>query len=310
MFKTPGCIAAVLMLLVVAGPVSAAENTAKVGEVAGNVLVQRPDVGPAGAVTAETTFGAGDRLTCTADSNVKIAFDNGTLINLVGPAEAILVSITDEETRVSLVTGLVNLARARGAKLYLGTEYSVYLTITESTGYAEVKPGQKMVFSNIMGEGVTLSFLGEDHALKAGDLPYPINLTKLKLDRTPSVTPAAPKTAVPTSDVIMPPSGQYLLGRRVIRIYPHGNVRGQRMSNGGLRLIGVGLGKNEFARIEVGYEAVLYVGEGDYVVLDQYGNVDEFTGTAFIDRPIERRSFDFEPIRDAADSSTIRTRTR
>jgi hypothetical protein len=310
MFRMHGCIAAALMLLIVTSPAIAAEKMAKVGELAGSVMVQRPDVGPAGTATADTKFGAGDRVTCMADSSVKITFDNGTILNLVGPAEAVIVSITGKETRICLVTGLINLARARGAKLYLGTEYSVHLTVTESTGYAEVKPGKKMVFSSIKGDGVSLSFLGEDRPLKAGDLPYPINLTKLKLDRTPSVIPGGSKVAVPTSEVIMPPSGQYLLGRRVIRIYPRGNVRGQRMSNGGLRLIGVGLGKNEFARIEIGYEAVLYVGEGDHVVLDQFGNVDEFTGTAFLDRPIERRSFEFEPIKDAADSSTIRTRTR
>ena len=87
-------------------------------------------------------------------------------------------------------------------------------------------------------------------------------------------------------------------------------ARVERMTDGGLRITGMGLGGNEFARIQVGFEAILYVAEGESVVVDQYGNVDEFTGTAFIDRPFNRRVFDIEPVKDSADSSPIRTRTR
>ena len=73
---------------------------------------------------------------------------------------------------------------------------------------------------------------------------------------------------------MLPPRDAYRLGRRVVRIYPKDKVTVEVMSDGGLRIVGAGLGKNEFARVEVGFEAVLYLGEGDRVVIDFEGVCD------------------------------------
>ena len=136
-----------------------------------------------------------------------------------------------------------------------------------------------------------------------------IDLKKLKLVRKPVQVTTGGHSSHGTGEFLSS-RGEYLLDRRVIRVYPPDRVTAERMSDGGLRLTGVGLGENEFARVEVGYEAVLYIGNGEVVVLDGHGNVDEFTGRTFVERPLDPRAFRWEPVKDAADSSTIRTRLR
>lgn len=277
-------------------------------------MVQAGGAEAATEVGADTTIAPGSVVTCTPDSRIQIAFPNGSLIGIVGPAEVQLAVVGDGLIRVKLISGLINVARARGGEMIVDTEYPVHMTASESSGYAEVIPGDLMRFANRGGESVVVHMLGEDDRPQAaGELPFIIDLKKLKLVRKPAETfadggPDGP--ANPTGEMLAS-KDVYRLGRRLVRVYPKDKVRVERMSDGGIQIVGTGLGKNEFARVEVGIEAVLYIGEGGRVVVDQYGNVDEFTGgVSIIGRPLDRRSFDYEPVKDAADSSPIRTRAR
>jgi hypothetical protein len=310
MRRLPGCIAAALTILTVLCVATPAGAATKVAELEGSVMVQSGKAGPANEVGADTTFSSGDVITCTPDSRIQVETESGTLLSIVGPAEVQLQSFGEGNTSVLLVSGLINVARAKGTML-VRTEYPVSLQITDSTGYAEVVSGDRMRFAALKGDGVVLDLVGEEpKPLAAGDLPYIIDLKKLDLARTPLQPKGSAGGPVSPTGEILPTQGAYRLGQRTIRVYPPDRVRVERMSDGGLKLTGSGLGENEFARIEVGYEAVLYVTQDQYVVVDEYGNVDEFTGTSFITRPIDRRAFDYEPVKDAADSSPIRTRSR
>jgi len=314
MLRLPGCIAAVLTVLITASIVSGATSKAmgSVSELSGKAFVQRDGV-PAVELKASGELGAGDLLTLEEGAEVGIKFVNGAFVNIVGPSEVRLIQLSKKGTRVALISGLINVARSGKVPMAVVTEYAVTLDVVNSTGYAEVVPGKRMRFASRKGDGVTLSFLEEEKPLKAGDLPYLLDLEKLKLVLVRKPLPAVERaTAYWGTGEFVESRGQYLLGRRVIRVYPATMVTAEKMSDGGLRLTGSGLGKNEFARVEVGYEAVLYITNGEVVVLDRNGNVNEFTGRTFIERPVtgDMRAFDWEPVKDAADSSTIRTRSR
>ena len=171
MLRLPGCVAAVLIVLFTAGIVSGATSKAKVGEMVGRAMVQR-DQAPAVELNAEAEFGPGDLLTLMPDAQVEIAFDNGSFLNLVGPAEVRLLQFDDKATKVALISGLINVARAAAVPMTVLTEYSVTIDMTDATGYAEVVPGDKMRFASRKGDGVTVMLLDEEKPLKAGDLPF------------------------------------------------------------------------------------------------------------------------------------------
>lgn len=310
MLRMPGCIAAVLTVLITTSIVSGAPSKAmaSVGELSGKVMVQR-DAVPSAELKADSEFGSGDLLTLTDGAQVEIKFKNGSLLNIVGPAEIRLIQMDMKATQVALMSGLINVARAGRTPMTILTEYSVSVIVKNATGYAEVVPDSRMRFANRKGEGVSVLFLDEEKQLKAGDLPLLLDLKKLKLPRKPVGPVRGARPNYGTGEFV-PSKGQYLLGRRVIRIYPADKVTVEVMSDGGLRVTGANLGENEFARVEVGREAVLYITNGEVVVLDRHGNVNEFTGRTFVERPIDPRAFDWEPVKDAADSSTIRTRSR
>lgn len=312
MLRLPGCIAAAFVVFA-AVTVASGAGVAKVGELAGRVMIQTGGAAAATEVGADTTFASGSVVTCTPDSRLQITYPNGSLIGIVGPAEVQLVVISSGVLRVKLVSGLINVARARGCKMLVDTEYPVHMVVEASSGYAEVIPGDLMRFANRGGESVVVHLHGEEaRPQSAGELPFIIDLKKLKLVRKPVETFAeGPSGAATPTGEMLASKDVYRLGRRLVRVYPKDKVRVERMSDGGIQITGTGLGRNEYARVEVGIEAVLYVGDGGRVVVDQYGNVDEFTGgVSFIGRPLDRRSFDYEPVKDAADSSPIRTRAR
>jgi hypothetical protein len=311
MLRLPGSIAAVLVVCVAVTVASAAP--VKVGELAGRVMIQTGGTEAATEVSADTVFSEGSLVTCTPDSRLQMAFPNGSLIGIVGPAEVQLVVAQSQAIQVKLISGLINVARARGCRMLIDTEYPVHMIVEASSGYAEVIPGDLMRFANRGGENVVVHLHGEEERpQKAGELPFIIDLKKLKLVRKP-VDPleGGPDGPASSTGEVLESRDVYRLGRRLVRVYPKDKVRVERMTDGGIQITGAGLGNNEFARVEVGFEAVLYIGEGGRVVVDQYGNVDEFTGgVSFIGRPFDRRSFEYEPVKDAADSSPIRTRAR
>ena len=312
MLRLPGCTAAVLVLCLALSAAGGAE-AAKVGELAGSVMVQHGGGQAATEVGADTIFASGDVVTCTPDSRVQLMLTNGSVLSLVGPAEVQLAVIQTNLTKVVLISGLINVARARRGKMVIDTEYPAHMTISNSTGYAEVVPGDLMRFASREGESVVVHLHGEeDRPQKTGELPFIIDLKKLKLVRKPVEVFGGEDIDGPASATgeMLPPKDVYRLGKRLVRIYPKDKVTVEMMSDGGLRIVGAGLGENEFARVEVGFEAVLYLGEGDRVVLDQYGHVDEFSGISFLDRPLDRRSFRYAPVKDSADTSPIRTRAR
>jgi hypothetical protein len=305
MLRLPGCIAAVTFVILAASIVSAAdEGAGKVEDLVGGVMLQRGE-GPATEVTSDTTFMPGDVLTCTADSQLKIVQENGTLLNVVGPAEFQIVSMGAGGTTVKLKSGLINVARAKGAPLTIESDYGVRMVVEESTGYAEIFPGDRMRFANRKGESVTVFQPDGERPQKAGELPYIIDLKKLRWKPAPD---GASSPMAAGSGQLGP--GVYRQGPRIIRVYPPDKVRVEKTPEGGLRFIGAGLGKNQFARVEVGFEAVLFIADGQVVGVDQNGLVDEVTGgVSFMDVAGDE-DLDYEPVRDAADLSPVRTRVR
>jgi hypothetical protein len=308
MLRLPGCAAAAFIVILSASVVHAAPAKASVGALEGRAMVQRAD-GPATEVLEGAEFGVGDLITVMQDSRLEVDCGNGSFLSIEEGSEVRLLQLDKKGTQVALISGLINVARSGNVPLTIHTEYSVKLDVVDSTGYAEVVIGDRMKFANRKGEGVTLFLLDEERPLEAGDLPFLIDLKKLDLVRKPVQVATGPHMNFGTGELLST-QGAYLLDRRVIRVYPPDKVTVERMSDGGLRLTGAGLGDNEYVRVEVGYEAVLYLANGEVVVLDKHGNVDEFTGRTFVERPLDPRAFDWEPVKDAADSSTIRTRAR
>ena len=73
MLRMPGCIAAVLTVLITTSIVSGAPSKAmaSVGELSGKVMVQRDGV-PSAELKADSEFGSGDLLSLTEGAQVEI----------------------------------------------------------------------------------------------------------------------------------------------------------------------------------------------------------------------------------------------
>ena len=304
------------VLVLVGLAASPATAAGKIESVDGTVMVQggsaaEPADGTAAGVEAGTEVSPGQLLTVAADSKARVSFEDGSEIHVVGPAEIRYVSGGSSGggggLQLLLLSGVINVARGGKNGLQIGTEYPVSLSVgSGATGYAEVMSSELLRFQSKRGDGVVLHHQGKTTPLVTGDLPKLFNLRRLDLTRNP----ASPDGEPMGTGQYLPQSDVYRLGRRTIRIYPQDRARVERMSDGGLRISGVGLAPNEFVRVEVGFEAVLYLGAGDYAVLDRFGNVDEYTGTTMIGTPLERESLEWEVIKDSADQSPLRSRIR
>ena len=296
-------------LLLVGLTGSDALASGKIASLDGSIMVQGGAADTAAAAEVGTEVKPGQLVTVAADSKVRIAFDDGSELNIVGPAEVRVVSggTGKAPLQILLLGGVINVARAGSDGLNIGTEYPVSLTVASgSTGYAEVMAGDLLRFQSKKGDGVVLSHQGKTTPLVTGDLPKLFNLRRLDLAKNPADPDGDPMG----TGQYLPQRNVYRLGRRTIRIYPHDNARVEKMSDGGLRITGIGLADNEYVRVEVGYEAILYLGAGDMAVLDRAGNVDEYTGTTMIGTPLDRAALEFEVIKDSADQSPLRSRIR
>jgi len=289
-------LAAAVVLSLLAAAASAAPDATKVDvRTTGNVRVQP---GKGGASVGQVIRLADDKARATLE------FSDGATVQVVGPAVVQIVDVSATGRRIQLVDGVVSEARIRGIALEIQTPYDASFVLQNATGFARVSARERVTFQRRDGEYARVHSGGVAYDLKQS--PWSLNL------REPTATgPAAPSPVVervPPFEMMPNDRARVLIGSRVVVIEPASQFKRTDLSGGGVRLCF--MGKNDFGVVYIGTDTVLFLGTGECVEFDAYGNVTSFDGISHMYHPLSEELPYEEPVENAADASISRSTRR
>lgn len=297
--------AGTLAIALLAVTTSAATDPAHVDvRTTGSVRVQPAK---AGSSIGEVVRLADDRARATLE------FSDGSTVQVVGPAVVQIVDVGAAGRRIQLVQGVVSEARVRGIALEIQTPYDASFVLQNATGFARVVSGERVTFQRRDGEYARVHSAGVVYDLQSS--PWSLNL------RQPtSSAPAAPSETVqrPGAFQMLPNDRASIqLGGRVIVIEPASKFKRTDFTvqdaltcapESVIRLCYQG--KDDFGVVYIGTDTVLFLGPGECVEFDAYGNVTALDGISHMYHPLSEELPYEEPVENAADVSISRSSRR
>jgi hypothetical protein len=276
-----------LGIALLAGDAFAAE-IARPQAISGRVTVNKgARVGP------DTQLKQGDSIEVASGARITIAFEDGCQLDVAGPAKLELTEIGEGGRKVKLVSGMITQAFVRGIALGIMTDYGAELVLQNATAAARVAPGDRLTFSRRDG-----SYLKVYEGTASQDLKTEWSKSLRAPGAKPARKPGA-KTATKWA--------RFTLGNRAITYQPASAFTKEDLEGGGTKLTYNG---DDYGRVDIGIGTVLFLGNGESVVLDGTGHVTRFDGVAHVYHPIDEFSWYEEPIENVSDASVAYPRGR
>jgi len=262
-------------------------ETASVASVAGRATVERG--GDVARVNAATVFEAGDVVRVASGSRLTIRYVDGSSIALSGPAELQFVEMNPDAYRVMLRSGVISESYSRGVATEVQTPYDASLVLQNSTGYARVRPGDRVAFQKLDGDLAQVYHQERFQDLSGG---WTLNV------RSGDLSTGAVGMGAGTSPANM---RRFSLNGREIAYGPPEDFVVEVRSSGGVRLAYNG---DDYGVVKVGpHSTVFFLAGGEAIEFDENGNVVAYDGISHIYHPLTDVIFYDEPVENAADAS-------
>ncbi len=280
--------ASVAVEVVEAATVIESSERASVASVVGRAtLASGEDVS---RVNAATVFSAGDLVTVASGGQVSIRFEDGATALLGGPAELLFVELNPDARRIKLRSGVITEVYGRGVATEIQTPYDASLVLQNATGYARVRPGDRVAFQKIDGDLAQVY-----HAERYQDLTGGWTLNVRSGDLSTGAVASMGGMNRGTS------MRRFTLNQREIAFGPPEDFKVETRSSGGVRLTYNG---DDYGVVKVGpHSTVFFLANGQSIEFDQNGDVISYDGISHIYHPLTDVIFYDEPVENAADAS-------
>jgi hypothetical protein len=269
-----------------AGAIVESTESASVASVAGRATVERG--GDVSRVNAATVFEAGDVVRVASGSRLTIRFTDAATMALAGPAEVQFLELNPDAHRVMLRSGIVTESYGRGVASEIQTPYDASLVLQNATGFANVRPGDRVVFQKTDGDLAQVYHQGRLQGLSGG--------WNLNVRSGDPATGAVAGMATRTANM-----RRFTLNNREIAFGPPEDFTVVTNADGGVRLTYNG---DDFGVVKVGpHSTIFFLSNGESIEFDANGNVISFNGISHIYHPLTDVIFYDEPVENAADAS-------
>mgnify|MGYP003574287111 CR=1 FL=1 len=284
-------IALVLSLVLVSGFAVSAADTVEVALVEGGYYGQRRRDGS-------------DGLWVASGSKLSLAFDDGSTMDLSGPAQIVLSEMSEYSRTVDLISGTINQYVVKDVTSGVRTPYDSFVAVRNGTVQVKVDAleGRNQVTYKL--------FEGEDAKVVDGKELRPLGTDQpIIVERSLIETPPSIPVSVP-----MASDGEMLvlqLGFNRIEIVPKSGFTVDGTPNGGV-LVTCILPKGQFGSVAINtktpFTTNFYMTEGDVIEFDAGGNVLRHSSIVHIYAALDVRGNYDEAVADPSDSSPISTR--
>lgn len=246
------------------------------------------------AVGAE--LAQGDTVTIGTGATMTIRFDDGSVIDFVGPAQFTLSLDSEFARTIDLITGTIERAVIGDIPTGIRTPGGPFLALENSTGRATVTMLEddqvQAVFELLAGDNGKVG--------REGGVAYSIDVGQPETfvsSLTPIPGPAG-------GDASSPEEGEYQIGPHTIVVEPSDQFDIQPTPDGGMKIIS-NVPEGEFGVVTIDGQTKIFLANGESVEFDGSGVVTENTGIVHVisDMSIIRRANFDDPIGDPADSS-------
>lgn len=227
-------------------------------------------------------------------SRLKVEYEDGSSISLVGPAALRFGPMDSQGRRVVLGSGAASEVVVKGTALEIQAPnpYDASMVLQDARGFARVNPGDRIVFQKT--EGAFAKVWREGHYIDLGSAPWVLNVRE----------EGSPREENLGEDVV-----RIVVGGVTIVIQPASEFSREWSTDGGLKLQYIGSG-DSFGEVDIGQETSVYVYEGQSLGFDSNGDVTRFEGVAHLNRPLINPVPTDDPVENGADASPSFSRRR
>lgn len=275
---------------------AAPAEMARVQNLSGRVTVNSG--GSVAVVRSATEFKVDDVIDVHAGASMRLAFADGSYLDLVGPARLQVVQNEAEGRRVRLLSGAISQAVVENVALEIQTPYDASLVLQNATASARVVPQSRVQFDLRSGDYAKV-YQGD----RAVDLLGTWTLDVRSGNALDAGSVASTAAATPLPDG----AARLSFGRVDVIFSPAANFTRRDLDDGSVQLTYGGSG---YGKVNVGLDSVLFLADGESVTFDRYGRIVQFSGISHVYKPIGEDSFYDEPVQDASDASVADPRRR
>ena len=278
----------VVLEVVESVPVIESSEKAKVASVVGRATIESGE--DVSRVNAATVFSAGDVVRVASGGQVSIRFEDGATALLGGPAELLFVELNPDARRIRLRSGVITEVFGRGVATEIQTPYDASLVLQNASGYARVRPGDRVAFQKINGDLAQVYHEERYQDLTGG---WTLNVRSGDL----STGAVANRGGVGGGASMR----RFTLNEREIAFGPPEDFKVETRSSGGVRLTYNG---DDYGVVKVGpHSTVFFLANGQSIEFDKNGDVISYDGISHIYHPLTDVIFYDESVENAADAS-------
>lgn len=282
-----------LVLLLLAGS-TVAEGAVNVVAFEGAGLSETPGVPGGTPLGVGAALAQGDTVVIGTGSTLTLEFDDGSQIDVVGPARFVLSLVSSYARTIDLLEGTIERAVIGDITTGIRTPGGPFLALRNSTGRATVTPlaGDQVqaVFELLEGSDAKVG--------REGGTAYSIDIGQPE-SFVSSLTPASGGEGSTSGE-----GGEYKVGPHTIEVDPEGGFLVEPQPDGGLKITST-VPEGEFGMVTIDGKTRIFMARGETVQFSGAGMVVGTTGIVHVtsDLAVEpSQNFD-DPVGDPADSS-------